>query len=93
MRPVKFPGIDANGKRDVASIPFTAIKQVIVDGAAADTNIAIAGIKTTDDIISAVNLTDAAMAENPAVTSAGNIQFPTENTTGKKVLVTYVANG
>jgi hypothetical protein len=55
---VQFPGIDSNGKRDAATIPFSCIKQIIVAGAAAATNIAIAGIKLTDLILAAVNLTD-----------------------------------
>jgi hypothetical protein len=41
-----------------AIIELRGIKQVIVTGAAAATNIAVSGIRTTDVIVGAVNLTD-----------------------------------
>lgn len=63
-----------------------------VAGAASATNIAIAGIKMTDVIMAAINLTDNAdVSELPAVTSAGNIQFPTQTTATKQVLIIYAA--
>lgn len=91
---VSFPGIDSSNKKDPTLIPFSALKFKTVAGAAAITNIAVAGIKMTDDILAAINLTDNAdVAEKPAVTSAGNIQFPTVTTATKQVLIVYVANG
>lgn len=65
------------------------IKQVVVDGAAANTNIAVAGIATADVIVSAIEFASGVpTARVASVTSAGNIQVTTV-TTGSKLLVTY----
>jgi hypothetical protein len=73
-------------------VPLSRLKFKTVTGAAAATNIAIAGIKMTDHPVAAINLTDNAdVAELFKVTSAGNIQFPTVSTSTKQVLCVYVS--
>ena len=70
------------------------LKQVVVAGAGANTNIAIAGIKTTDVLIGVVEVpANAALVDRKAATSitgAGNIQC-TASTAGNQLLVTYVS--
>lgn len=68
-------------------------------GAAINTNIAITGIKTTATIIGAVeiqpptagsgNTMKTNLKAEISVTSAGNVQCTTTNTTGNQVLVIY----
>ncbi|MBC8280746.1 MAG: hypothetical protein H8E48_08180 [Chloroflexi bacterium] len=71
----------------------------VVVGAAAATNIAIAAIKTEDTIIGAVRLNRDATAANidlssllaeASITSDGNIQFSTTDTTGDAILVVWL---
>lgn len=81
--------LGSGGTVPLAQLP--AIKTAVVAGTTAVTNIAIAGIKAADRIFTSVNLTDGAVtSEMPAVTSTGNIQFPTLDTTDKKLLVQYL---
>lgn len=64
---------------------------VVVAGAGANTNIAIAGIKTTDTIQSCLEFAAGVPANRTSVTSitsAGNIQL-TASTTGSTLVVTY----
>lgn len=73
--------------------------QVVVDGAAAETNIAVAGIKKdADTIVSVVRFDKAAegklegvshVTAEAAITSDGNIQLANTNTTGDSLLVSY----
>lgn len=66
--------------------------QEAVAGAAATTNIAVAGITTADSIGSVVQFSsgvpDVVTAE-ASITSDGNIQLSTTNTTGDTLLVTW----
>lgn len=68
------------------------LKQVVVNGAAANTNIAIAGIATVDKLIGVIEVpASAALVDRTSVasiTSAGNIQL-TQVTTGNQLIVTY----
>ncbi len=75
------------------------VKVNVVAGAAADTNIAIAGIKTGDKLVSVLQvepdngatgtmLTD--RTGEASITSDGNIQLTTTNTTGKQLLVIWL---
>lgn len=61
-----------------------------VAGAAANTNIALAGAKVGDTILSAVNLTDGVdiPLANISVTSAGNVRITTD-TAAKKILIDW----
>lgn len=59
-----------------------------VSGAAADTNIAVAGITTNDHLVSVWNVTDGTK-EAASITSDGNIQC-TADTTGDSLDVTWV---
>jgi len=68
--------------------------QVSVAGAAADTNIAITGILTTDTIVSCieVTVTTAALVDRTAecvILSDGNIQLTTNSTANDFLLVSY----
>ena len=80
------------------------LKFTVVNGAAAATNIAVTGIATTDKIVSVVKL-DFTLAEGTpntrtwkasdltseaSITSAGNIQLSTTNTTGEVLLVFWL---
>lgn len=66
-------------------------KTVVLSGAAANTNIAVAGIKTTDTLKSAI-LFDGGVPSDvlsaTSITSAGNVRN-TADTTGKKIVLTY----
>ena len=65
------------------------INQAVVDGAAADTNIAVAGLLETSEIIGVINLTDNAAVDRTTVTvAAGQIQS-SGSTAAKKLLVTW----
>lgn len=69
------------------------LKQVIVAGAAADTNIAITGIKKNEDqLVSVIEVpASAALVDRTAttsITSDGNIQC-TASTAGNQLIVTY----
>lgn len=64
------------------------MKFLQVAGAAANTNIAVAGIKAADAILVCYNVTSAAHVTPPVVTSAGNVQFP-GITTGSNFVLGY----
>lgn len=86
---------------DLASLAIT-----LVDGAAADTNIAVTGITTGDTIVSVIEVVVAADTGTDAtgdkvtgladrtseadITSAGNIQLDTTNTTGSQLVVFWL---
>lgn len=67
-------------------------KQVIVAGAGANTDIAVAGISTSDVLFSVIEVpASAALVDRTSVasiTSAGNIQL-TQATTGNQLIVEY----
>lgn len=65
------------------------IKQVIVDGEAANTSISVPGLLTTSHIVSVVDLTTPAMVANATVHAGGQMRSVV-NTTGKKLLVTFL---
>lgn len=68
------------------------LKQVVVAGAAAATNIAIAGIAVADVIVGCIEFkpaTPAILQRTATVTSAGNIQIAGVDTTSSQLLVTY----
>lgn len=69
---------------------YECIKANVADGAAVDTNIAITGIVTTDMLIQVVNLTDLAEVADVTITSDGNIQSSSVDTSTKKLLVMWV---
>ena len=73
------------------AVSSICIKFNLVTGAAEDTNMAVAGIKTTDEIISCLELaaTTALPTDRTAttsITSDGNIQCSTATTNDKLVL-------
>jgi len=77
---------------DALNAPDTYFS-ISVDGAAADTNMAISGILTTDTIVAAteVTITTAALVDRTgttSITSAGNIQCSVD-TTSDHLLVVY----
>ena len=62
---------------------------VVVDGAAANTNIAIAGLKVDDHIQSVVQYTGGVPSVlTPSAQTAGNLQFAAV-TTGNKLVVNF----
>ena len=80
------------------------LKFTVVNGAAASTNIAISGIATSDKIVGVAKL-DFTLAEGTpntrtweasdltseaSITSAGNIQLSTTDTTGEVLLVLWL---
>lgn len=61
-------------------------------GANINTNIAIVGIEVGDTLVAAVNLNDGAnVLDEMSITSDGNVQNTTTDTTGDVVLVTWLA--
>ena len=64
-----------------------AIRHLVVDGAGANTDIAVAGL-AAGDTLDAVVATDGTAVTAPSIASAGNIRS-TANTTGKKLLVVW----
>ena len=80
------------------------LKLTVVNGAAANTNMAVSGITTTDKLVSVVKL-DFTLAEGTpntrtweasdltsegSITSNGNIQLSTTNTTAEVLLVFWL---
>lgn len=76
-----------------AAKELQGLKQVVVAGALANTNIAIAGISTADKLVGVVEVpASAALVDRTAatsITSAGNIQC-TASTSGNQLIVTYI---
>lgn len=75
------------------------LKVVVVAGTTAAANIAVSGIATTDKIVAVVRVDLDATAANidvddltseASITSAGNIQLSTTNTTGDKLIVFWL---
>ncbi len=73
------------------------VKFTVVNGTTAATNIAISGIATTDKIVSVVKLdftlsggTSNTRTWEASVTSAGNIQLSTTDTSGEILLVLWL---
>ncbi len=75
------------------------LKVVVVAGTTAAANIAVSGIATTDKIVAVVRVDLDAAAANidvddltseASITSAGNIQLSTTNTTGDKLIVFWL---
>ena len=84
------------GLMTVAKSAFR-IGSLPVDGAAATTNIAVTGILAIDTLISVieVTVTTAALVDRTAeasITSDGNIQLSTTDTTGDCLLVLWASN-
>jgi hypothetical protein len=74
------------------------LKMNVLVGTTATTNIAVTGIVTTDKIVSCVRVNRDATAANidvaditseVSITSAGNIQLSTTNTTGDVLLLQW----
>ena len=74
-------------------------KVVVVAGTTAAANIAVSGIATSDKIVAVVRVDLDATAANidvddltseSSITSAGNIQLSTTNTTGDKLIVFWL---
>ena len=95
---VEYGGAIAYGDRVVAgadgkahAAPAKDVYQALVAGAAANTDIAVAGILTTDVLVGAVELEGAAYTDelaNTTIHSDGNIRVSSA-TNGNKVLVTW----
>ena len=75
------------------------LKVVVVAGTTAAANIAVSGIATTDKIVAVVRVDLDATAANidvddltseASITSAGNIQLSTTNTTSDKLIVFWL---
>lgn len=74
---------DADGR----AVPWTGPRRVVVTGAAADTDIDVAGIRTTDTPVTVV-ATDGTAVPNVTIPSDGHIQS-TGATTGKNLIVEW----
>jgi hypothetical protein len=84
--------------KNIRSTPVTVIQTAVVAGAAANANIAVTGITINDQLVSVVRLDRDATAANinlsdvraqTLITSDGNIQLSTTNTTGDTLLVQW----
>jgi malonyl CoA-acyl carrier protein transacylase len=103
LNKLDLPELDAASiealQDEVAALHDRKLVQVVVNGAEADANIAIAGIKkATDKIVSVIRFDKAAegklegishLTAEAAITSDGNIQLADTNTTGDSLLVSY----
>lgn len=81
----------SNGTLAVALATLQNQKTVVLDGAAANTNIAVAGIKAGDVIQSAIMYAAGVPSDITStvhITSAGNVQA-TGSTAGNKIVFTY----
>lgn len=82
----------SDGRLRDALLELQGEKVAVVDGAAADTNIAISGIKVTDTIKSVIMYATGVpsnVTADASITSAGNIRL-TSVSTGNKLVVTYL---
>lgn len=75
------------------------LKVNVAAGAAINTNIAITGIATTDKLVAVLQVEPdngatgtmlTSRTSETSITSAGNIQLTTTNTTGKQLLVLWL---
>ena len=78
---------DADGRAVTRAEP--AVKRLVVDGAAANTNIAVAGIAVGDELLDVLAL-DGTEVTVPTIHAAGQIRS-TANLTAKKLLVIWRA--
>ena len=76
---------DADGR--AVERPADPDRRAVVDGAAANTNIAVAGIAVTDELLDVLAL-DGAAVTAPTIHAAGQIRS-TANTANKKLLVIW----
>ena len=89
-----YPATSRQKQEEVldAAKQLQGLKQVVVAGAGANTNIAIAGIAVADKLVGVVEHPDnGAVVDRTStttITTAGNIQCSV-STTGNKLVVTY----
>lgn len=70
-----------------------AMTQAVVAGTTATTDIAVTGITVADTIVGVIMFAAGVPSDvtsEASVTSAGNIQLSTTNSTGNQLLVTYI---
>lgn len=89
---LEVPGQHGPGIRDLAVInELQGLKISIGVGALPNTNIPITGINTVDTLITVIQHPGAALmvdrTAQASITSTGNIQLSTTNTTGDNILV------
>lgn len=86
------------GKNLMRALREAQVKITVVAGTTSATNIAVTGIATEDTIVSCLRLNRDATAANidiadvtaeANITSAGNIQLTTTNTTGDTLIVVW----
>jgi len=84
--------------KNIRSTPVTVIQQTTAAGTTAATNIAISGIKLNDTLVgvlllnrdaTAANINIGSVLSEASITSDGNIQLSTTNSTGDTVIVTW----
>jgi hypothetical protein len=95
--PTTRPGSRTTQEATRAAVKeLQGLKQVVVAGAGANADIAIAGISTVDKLVGVVEVpASAALVDRTAIasiTSAGNIRL-TASTAGNQLLVTYIDIG
>lgn len=88
-------GFQGDGAGSAAKMikELQGLQVVVLTGAAASTNIAVAGIKMTDTILSCIEYEAGVPVDRTSVTtitSAGNIQSTDASTGNKLVLMYYV---
>ncbi len=76
------------GKALASALRLEQLKLTIATGAAANTNIAVAGITTSDRIVGILNLTDSDLPAAPTIAAAGQVRS-TDATTGDTLLVIW----
>lgn len=80
-----------DGRLASAVRQLQGLTTVVVDGAAADTDIAVAGLGAEDHIQSVVMYASGVPSVlTPSAQSAGNVQFESE-TTGNKLVINFYA--
>ena len=94
IAPVEYGGAVTRGDRLTSDADGKAVKaepslySAVVDGAADNVDIAVAGIETTDELAAVVNLSDNDTPAGAEIHSDGNIRS-TDPTNGDKLLVLW----
>ena len=87
--PFGVAGTGTNDKLPKALKELQGLTTLVVDGAAANTNIAVAGLGATDHVQSVVQYASGVPSVlTPSAQTAGNLQFASV-TTGNKLVVTF----
>ena len=82
---------EGSGRLRNILVELQGLKFALVDGRDADTNVALAGIEPEDTIVGVIVIHgDASVVRNARITSSGHIQFTSDVSTSRVVLIVWL---